>query len=136
VGGEKMKVHEVPIIDFQALSKRMETFICSYHLKEDTLFLHSDPPRPATSFDWDGNFWIRFDPETREVVGIEIENFESVFIKKYPEMAVVWKQIKPLCLHKPSRKPSSDWTAFIRIMCEFISKIFLENPIQIGFETI
>jgi hypothetical protein len=138
MGGEEMKVQEVPAIDFQSFSKQVESFVCSYHKKEDTLFLRLDPPRPATSFDWDGKFWIRFDPETREVVGLEIENFESVFIKKYPEMARVWKQIKPSCirnLHKNSQRPS-DWDSFIRIMFEFISKMFQENPVQVAFNTI
>jgi len=101
---------------------KMETFLCVYHDDEDSLFLRPEPPVPATSVDWNGEFWVRIKPGTGEIVGIEIENFESVFIKKYPAMALIWKQVKPSCKKKCPNKPEgSDWDAFMRIILEVLS---------------
>ena len=40
----------------------------------------------------DGEFWLRADPETGEVCGVEIEDFEAVYLKKHPELAVIWSE--------------------------------------------
>ena len=49
----------------------------------DTLIIIFGENRPAVSIDCEGEFWLRKDPETNEMVGIEIENFKKVFLKKY-----------------------------------------------------
>jgi len=76
-----------------AMSDRIEV---TY--QEDSLFFGK--PRPAVSIDCDGEFWIRVDPSTGEIVGLEIEDFESVFLKKHPELQRTWQEAKPLCRNK------------------------------------
>jgi len=68
-----------------------------YNADEDTFFIRPEIPRPAVSYDFAGELWIRFDPTTKEIIGLEIENFESVFLKQHPEIAKVWKTAKPHC---------------------------------------
>lgn len=117
-------------LDWKSLTNLMSGTTI-YHADEDTFFLRQKEPQPATSFDWDGELWIRYNPQTGEIVGIEIENFEQIFIKKHPEIAKVWKDFKPLCLHKRTRNRDEPiWESFIRIFVQFISELFRKNPQQ------
>lgn len=63
-----------------------QTMTVRYDSKRDTLFVRIGQPRPAISYDVLGEAWIRYVSETKEVVGIEIEDFESYFLKQHPEM--------------------------------------------------
>ena len=111
---------------------RMRSFSCVYHSSEDTLFFRPDNPQPATSFDWNGDLWFRIDPETNELVGLEIENFESIFLKKYPELSPTWKEFKPFCTHWPKSKLNDNmWESFVRIILDFLSGLFENNPQQL-----
>jgi len=103
MGRTAMKL-DTPQIDFSTLTlDRMKAFHLVYHDGEDVLFLQPDMPRPATSFDLEGEIWIRLDPETSEIVGLEIEDFEAIFLRKHPEVAQAWVEVKPLC-HRNFRK--------------------------------
>jgi hypothetical protein len=78
-----------------------------YDAKRDTLMVHVGWPRPAISYDVLGEAWIRYVPDTKEVVGIEIENFESYFLKRHPEIAERWRSTNA---RKILRKRSSAQT--------------------------
>lgn len=102
-----------------------------YHKDEDTLFIRSGNPRPAISFDLDGEIWVRIDPDTSNIVGLEIDDFESIFLKKHPELLNVWRQVKSYCLPKKTRKRNgSDWESFIRILLDFLSSLLRDSPQQ------
>jgi hypothetical protein len=64
--------------------------IVRHDAKRDTLTIHLGQPRPAVSYDVRGEAWIRYVPDSREVVGIEIEDFEKYFLKQHPELATFW----------------------------------------------
>jgi len=49
----------------------------------DTLYIWFGENRPAVSIDCDGDFWIRRDTHTGEIIGIEIEDFKAHFLKKF-----------------------------------------------------
>ena len=102
-----------------------------YHEDEDTLFIRPEEPEPAVSMDWNGELWFRVNPETNELVGIEIENFETVFLKTYPELAPAWKEIKPLCTHRYKGKNGGLLESFTRILLGFLSELFKNNPQQL-----
>jgi len=58
----------------------------------DILSLKFTPSRPATSVDIGGELWLRMDPITGEVTGIEIEGFEIGYLKKHPDLAEIWRE--------------------------------------------
>jgi len=123
-------------VDYSTMDN-IKSFAPVYHEDEDTFFLRAEKPRPATSVDWDGELWIRIDPKNGEVVGLEIEDFETVFLKKYPELASAWKEAKPLCQRKRShRYEETTWDAFLRIILEFLQTFLKENPQQMSFGAI
>ncbi len=120
-------------IDFGTL-KNVINFVPIYHDDEDTLFLRPEEPRPAVSFDWDGDIWLRIAPSNGEIVGFEIDDFESIFLKKYPELANAWKEVKPLCHRKKKTSPEETyWDAFLMIIMEFLQTLVREKPQQIRF---
>ena len=131
MGRTAMKL-DTPQIDFSTLTlDRIKAFHLVYHDGEDVLFLQPDPPRPATSFDLEGELWIRFDPETGEIVGLEIEDFEAIFLKKHPEVAQAWAEVKPLCHRKIIKKDTNmTWESFLLIIVNFLLAFFRENPQQ------
>jgi len=116
--------------------ENLKGLIPIYHAEEDVLFIRSSNPRPSVSYDWEGELWIRFDPHTKEVVGIEIENFESVFIKKHPEVTKIWKEVKPFCKDKKDRVEIDDiCVSFIRILLSFFNDLFKDTSQQASFGT-
>lgn len=105
-----------------------------YNTKYDTFFLRSDKPQPATSYDLNGMMWLRVDVVTGEVIGLQIDNFESVFIKKYPELAKAWKEAKPVCVRAKSKKCTDDMReSFLLIIINFVLTFFRDNPNQGSF---
>lgn len=117
-------------IDFTTI-ENVTHFDLIYHEDEDVLFARPKTARPATSLDWDGEFWIRVDPETGEIVGFEIDDFEAIFLKKHPILAKAWQEAKPMCRTKRTEKyEDASWESFLRIMYEFLMQFLKENPIQ------
>ena len=120
-------------IDFNTINN-IANFMLTYHEDEDTLFIRPDVPRPATSFDWNGEIWIRVDPTTGEVLGLEIDDFEAVFLKRYPEISVAWESVKPTCHRKlPRKNQDTAWDSFTKIVLNFLLKFFSENSYQSSF---
>ena len=103
-------------------------FSYSYDRGRDVLFVHEVPKRAAVSLDVAGCVWIRFDPENGEVVGLEIEDFEKVFLVKFPEMAIVWERIKPTVLKrfKKRDRPSDHLT----LLMNHVKSLLDQRPPQ------
>ena len=117
-------------IDLNTL-KNVKNFELTYHDGDDTLFIRPATARPATSLDWEGELWVRVDVETGEVVGLEIDDFEAVFLKKYPSLAKAWQEVKPLCHRKRTKKyEDTSWDSFLRIIFEFLIQFFKDKPAQ------
>lgn len=116
-------------IDFNTIGNLVH-LLPSYDKKYDKFFILPIEPIPAISVDWDGEFWVRVTSKG-EIVGIEVENFEKVFLVKYPEVAVVWKEFKPICLknEKAIQTPEA-CESFIRILLNFLSNLFKTHPQQ------
>lgn len=68
--------------DVSSFLKYGDKLIVDYNKKRDILFMQVKNPPPAISIDCDGMFWVRINPENKEVVGIEIEGYRKVFLKR------------------------------------------------------
>lgn len=122
-------------IDLKSLERNMETFEVVYDEGEDILFARPGKPHAATSFDWEGEIWVRVNPETGEVVGLEVDDFESVFLKKHPDLAKAWQEVKPVCHRKRtarSKCQDESWESFLRIIYAFFREFFRSNPTQLS----
>lgn len=73
-------------IDWETLPN-ITQFDVTYDKRSDTWFACSKDNRPAVSVDWANEMWIRIDPKTGEIIGIEIENFAKIFLKRHPEIS-------------------------------------------------
>ena len=132
----KVIVEDHPRFDEKTI-ENLKSTIASYNSDEDTLFIRPEIPRPAVSYDLNGELWIRFDPATKEIIGLEIENFESVFLKKHPEAAKVWKTAKPHCTHKKTQIADDEiCTSFLRILLSFFNELFQKNLQQADFRSV
>lgn len=129
--GRKTMKFDTTRIDMSTLADRAKSFSLVYHDHEDVLFLRPSTPRPAASFDVEGEVWIRFDPETGEIVGLEIDDFEAIFLRKHHELAQAWAEVKPLC-HRKTRTQGTDetWECFRLTMLNFFVEFLRQNPPQ------
>ncbi|MBM4463897.1 MAG: DUF2283 domain-containing protein [Chloroflexi bacterium] len=110
---------------------KMPDLECVYYDKDDTFCIYSGSPRPAVSFDINGEVWLRIDPDSGDIIGLEIEDFESIFLKRHPELSPAWQQAKPYCRSKkPSKHVESTWESFLRIIMGLLSSILKNNPPQ------
>ena len=132
----KLTVEDRPRFDEKTI-ENLKSTTAVYNSDEDILFIRPEIPRPAVSYDLNGELWIRFDPETKEIIGLEIESFESVFLKQHPEIAKVWKTAKPHCTHKKTRIADDEiCTSFLRILFSFFNELFQDNQLQTGFRSV
>ena len=73
-------------INWDTLGHLQQTSDSEYNKETDILFIYSKKKTPAISIDCDGEYWLRVEPRTGEILGIEIEDFKRVFLKKHPEI--------------------------------------------------
>ncbi|GEM_PF-4933317 len=107
-------------------------FKMSYDKRRDILFLYSLPKRPAVSVDVGGHLWLRVDPSTGEMVGVEIEDYESVFLVKYPELKVGWASAKRKVI-KVFKKDENHLDDYLRIMFQWLRDAARQHPSQTRF---
>jgi uncharacterized protein YuzE len=98
-------------------------FVLEYDTKFDTLHLVSRSTRPAVSVDCAGELWVRVDVSNGDIVGVEIEDFEAVFLRKHPEVAPAWDSLRSKL---PSRHRSAQASSFPLVIAEFLKR-FLAN---------
>ena len=124
---------EYPQIDLNSI-KELKDLKCIYHKNEDTLFIRPEKPAPATSVDWEGEIWVRVDMKSGKIVGFEIDDFESIFLKKHPEIAKAWEEYR--CLNRNRRikpKKRNDFCeSFYRILYNFLIALFNTHPQQLS----
>lgn len=107
-----------------------------YRKDADVFYLCAEPRRPATSYDLNGLLWLRIDIETGDIVGIQIDDFESVFLKKHPEVAKAWKEAKPLYAKKANSHENNSRESFLLIIINFLKSLFVDCPQQLKAEIV
>ena len=86
---------EVPTTDMLKWDQqRADAFELAYDPKWDVLFIREKVKRPALSLPVE-SAWLRYDPRTLEVLGVEIEDFEGAFLANHPNLRADWEQVKP-----------------------------------------
>jgi len=106
----------------------LKDYVPVYRSKEDTLFVEPSKPREATSLDINGELWLRVDVRTGEIVGLEIEDFESVFLEKHPEVKQAWRESKPR-YHR--RGVDRTLESFLLILLDFLKRMLQGSPRQV-----
>ena len=78
-------------------------------------------------------FGLGVDPENGEVVGLEIDDFEAIFLKRHPELAEAWAEVKP----RRHRKKVREYTeSFVLIIFNFLQAFLRDNPQQTGLDVV
>jgi len=72
-----------PFLNFASI-KALEF---SYDDEDDIAFVHVNKPRPAVSLDVAGDMWLRVNPDTDEVLGLEIHAFAKGFLIRHSKIA-------------------------------------------------
>lgn len=100
---------------------KMSSFIPLYLEDVDTLIFQPKVPIPAISVDCEGDLLLRVDPHTKEIVGVEIEDFENYFIVKYPALAPLWKGMKGSI--KRNKCQNEELTTFLTIIQDMLNEL-------------
>ena len=96
-------VIEIPPLKWPEIQRVMYWYTGELHeegevpLFVDSLMVMFVENRPAINADTakDVDLMVRYDTETGDVIGLEIELFEYHFLKQCPELAMGWAALKP-----------------------------------------
>ena len=88
---------EIPVLKWPEIQRAMFWYTGEFEDEEvDSLLVLFAENRPATSQDVMGKLWIRYDSSTGDIIGIEIDDFEQLFLAEFhPELAHDWRVLKP-----------------------------------------
>jgi len=120
-----------PVTPDPSTINNLKTFTPRYDSKRDVFYLRPSVPRPATSIDCEGQLWIRVDVQTGEIVGVEIEDFEAVFLRLHPEVAHAWAEYK-----KRGRTPERTRESFLVILAGFLRAFLSQCSTQQSMEVL
>ena len=114
----------------------LKSYTPKYHKDTDVFYLKSASYEPATSYDLDGLIWLRINIDTGDIVGIQIDDFESVFLKKYPKLAKAWKEAKSLHVRKVTQCEYNSRESFLIMIIDFLKYLFVDHPQQMKAEIV
>ena len=126
---------DFPEIKFNTV-ENLQTYKLVYRKDMDVCYLRSEPNQPATSYDLNGLVWLRIDIATGDIVGIQIDDFESVFLKKYPKLAKAWKEAKPLYALKSNKRGDNSKGPFMLIIIDLLKSLSADCPQQLRAEIV
>lgn len=88
---------EVPVLKWPEIDRAMFWYTGEFADEaEDSFLVLFAENRPATSQDVMGKLCIRYDSLTGDIIGIEVDDFEQLFLVEFhPELAQGWKIFKP-----------------------------------------
>ena len=88
---------EIPVLKWPEIQGAMFWYTGEFEDEEvDSLLVLFAENRPATSQDVMGKLWIRYDSSTGDIIRIEIDDFEQLFLAEFhPELAHGWRVLKP-----------------------------------------
>ena len=113
---------------------RILAFQFAYDQERDTLFLREEPKRAAVSLPMGQDAWVRYDPQTLEIVGVEVEDFEKVFLVHHPELRATWERVRPHVTKRRSRHSEDTMERSSSLIREVLE--WLGNPQSGGPPTV
>ena len=75
---------------------QFEAFRLTYYAEWDMLHLRSEQNPPAASIPVGHIGWLRYDSQSLEIVGADVEDFEGAFLVTHPFLREDWRKAKPL----------------------------------------
>ena len=102
--------------------------VLDYERRWDILYLSLREPRPAASMDVDGQIWARVIPDSGEIVGFEIEEFEHRFLAHHPDLAAAWRAARRRRLF--GLLPQAQPQAFLGQMLGFLESVVAKQGAQ------
>lgn len=113
---------DVPELDLKLFFLQRDRLTVNYEPSLDTLYVRpKSGALPGISAYIADGIYVRYDPETAGVVGLQIEAFEKKFIHTYPEVREPWTAIRQQ-YQKPS-KVSEVIDALLAILREFFENL-------------
>lgn len=113
---------DVPELDLKPFFLERDRLTLNYERSLDTLYVRpKSGALPGISAYIADGIYVRYDPETARVVGLQIEAFEKNFIRIYPEIEEAWDDIKQR-YRKPS-KISQIIDALLAILRQFFENL-------------
>ena len=73
--------------------ERLASLAHAYYADADTLYLREAPVQPADNWYVDRYAVLRLHPETNEVLGAHVENWEMFFLPLHPEFREAWERV-------------------------------------------
>ena len=126
---------EIPVLKWPEIHRAMFWYTGGCEDEEaDSLLVLFAENRPATSQDVKGELWIRYDSCTGDIIGIEIDDFEQLFLSEFhPELADGWKVLKPAAKggrHQSEWLAGADATAYARALRDVAQQGGLSSGIR------
>jgi uncharacterized protein YuzE len=108
--------------------KDAKSLVGHYDKRADTLYICREDYKdaPGASVDVEGEFWLRIDPKTNQVIGFEIEDFVSIFLQKNPELERVWRQSNARHFIRRSNPETKQST--LLLILERLRALFSSSP--------
>ena len=75
---------------------QFKSFRLSYYKEWDILYLRSEQNPPAASIPVGHIGWLRYDSQSLEIVGADVEDFEGEFLPSHPFLRAEWREVKSL----------------------------------------
>jgi hypothetical protein len=98
----------------------------SYDKKADIFCFRDSDAQDWVANDCDGEFFVLTDPKNGDVIGILVEDFERIFLKKHPELLSAWTQAHARPWGKWSRSVQNGLT---RVFIGFFDRRFPQQKL-------
>ena len=108
---------------------RLHTWTLAFHYRKDTdsLTIKAPWPQEGVWVDLPDNVRVLVDPQTGEAVEFQIMAFKGDFLAKRPDLAALWRQVKP----SPIVLRRMENTPFIQHFLEHIEQLAYQRGQQL-----
>jgi uncharacterized protein YuzE len=99
-----------------------------YDAETDTLFFRLNEAL-TTAKHLDEEMWLLIDPTTGRVVGLMVEDFKRIFLKRHPDLEVAYANAHPPRMRRVSQSVAD---AFVRVFMGWLSQVDREAGLALS----